>query len=415
MRASPDSFSRILENFGLLANLEPGEALDDDVLAGLGRQLGAQLLDGLAVVLVGVDVRLAQQDDLVEPLAELALRGAFAGLLGHVLHLAGGDAQLLVARVVGHLLLVDPQRACGRDVQRDVPGERGEVLVARDEVGVAVDLDEHADLAVGVDVGLDRALGGLAAGELRGAGDALLAQPGDGRVDVAPGLLEGLLAVHHPRARLVAQGLDVLGGDGLVAHFAHFASSLVFCWSLGPPVVSAGCSAGGGSAGLGSFSRAGSALPVGGASRAPSSTSDALVIGSSSAGFSGACSPGRSVSGRSLRSARWRTGGSGCGRPPAWTASATSASASWRDSPSPPETRASWRSRSACSAASLRACSSASWRARSSASRRAWSSAPFRARPSSARNVTWPSRTMSPIALVMSAHARIASSLPGTT
>src|SRR3954471_23111843 len=403
MRASPDSFSRTRENLG--ANLEAGEALDDDVLAGLGRQLGAQLLDGLAVVLVGVDVLLAQQDDLVEPLAELALRGAFAGLLGHVLHLAGGDAQLLVARVVGHLLLVDPQRARGRDVQRDVPGERGEVLVARDEVGVAVDLDEHADLAVGVDVGLDRALGGLAAGELGGAGDALLAQPGDGRVDVAPGLLEGLLAVHHPRARLVAQGLDVLGGDG---HVGHSESSLVFCSSFGPPVVVAGWSGGGGSAAVGCFSRTGSALPVGGASRASSSTSDALVIGSSSAGFSGACSPGRSVSGRSLRSARWGTCGSGCGRPPALTASATSASASWRVSPSPPETRASWRSRSACSAASLRACSSASWRARSSASRRAFSSASWRARSSSARKVDWPSRTMSPIALVISAHARIA-------
>src|SRR3954453_5716404 len=119
MRASPDSFSRILENFGLLANLEPGEALDDDVLAGLGRQLGAQLLDGLAVVLVGVDVLLAQEDDLVEPLAELALRGALAGLLGPVLPLAGRDAQLLVARVVGDLLLGDPLRVSQR---RDVEG-----------------------------------------------------------------------------------------------------------------------------------------------------------------------------------------------------------------------------------------------------------------------------------------------------
>jgi hypothetical protein len=38
-----------------------------------------------------------------------------------------------------------------------------EVVVARHEVRVAVDLHEHADLAVGVDVGLHGALGRLAA------------------------------------------------------------------------------------------------------------------------------------------------------------------------------------------------------------------------------------------------------------
>src|SRR3954447_9397752 len=269
IRASPDSFSRTLEKSG--ANLEPGEALDDDVLAGLRRELGAQLLDRLAAVLVRVDVLLLEQDDLLEPLADLALRGLLARVLGDVGHLAGGDAQLLGAGVLGDLLLGHVQRLRGGDVQRDVPGERDEVLVARDEVGVAVDLDEDADLAVGVDVGLHRALGGLAAGELGGAGDALLAQPGHGRVDVAAGLGQRLLAVHHARAGAVAQGLDVLRGDG---HVGHCESSLLsapavlgssafaagagagllpgsFCWSLGPPVVSAGSSAGGAAAGLG--------------------------------------------------------------------------------------------------------------------------------------------------------------------
>ena len=42
-------------------------------------------------------------------------------------------------------------------MQRDVLGERGEVVVAGDEVGLAVDLDEHADPAVGVDVVGDQA------------------------------------------------------------------------------------------------------------------------------------------------------------------------------------------------------------------------------------------------------------------
>ena len=64
-------------------------------------------------------------------------------------------------------------------MQRDVPGEGDEVLVAGDEVGVAVDLDEDADLAVGVDVGLHGALGGLAAAELGG----LVAEPDAQQLD----------------------------------------------------------------------------------------------------------------------------------------------------------------------------------------------------------------------------------------
>src|SRR3954469_19163521 len=100
MRDSPDSFSRMRLNAGSgtaahpnqaaggspgrggpvsprgRASLSDGvahEALDDDVLAGLGGEVAAQLLDGLAVVLVGVDVLLVEQHDLGHPLLELAL------------------------------------------------------------------------------------------------------------------------------------------------------------------------------------------------------------------------------------------------------------------------------------------------------------------------------------------------------
>src|SRR3954468_12237745 len=201
--ASPDSFRRIRLNAGGcsgssailgvgsgLADGEAREAPDDHVLAGARGELRAQLLDGLVLVLLAVDVDLLEEDDLLEPLADLAARCALARVLGHVGHLTGGDAQLLGADVLGDVLLGHPaRRRAGRDVQRDVTGERGEVVVLGDEVGVAVDLDQHADLAVGVDVGLHGALGGLAAAELGGAGDALLAQVRDGSVDVAARLL----------------------------------------------------------------------------------------------------------------------------------------------------------------------------------------------------------------------------------
>src|SRR4051794_9971244 len=68
IRDSPESLSRTRLNVGLLTDGEPHEAPDDDVLAGLGREVRAELLDRLAVVLVGVDVRLLEQDDLLVPL-----------------------------------------------------------------------------------------------------------------------------------------------------------------------------------------------------------------------------------------------------------------------------------------------------------------------------------------------------------
>src|SRR5688572_8308095 len=164
MRASPDSFSRMRWNAGsatagLRADGEAGEPADADVLAGLRGDLVLQLLDGLALVLVLVDVLLVEQHDLLVPLAQLALDDPRADVLGLVGGLLLEDLALLLAQRRVDVLLVDHEGVGGGDVERDVPRERDEVVVARDEVGLAVDLDEHTDLGVRVDVGLDRALG----------------------------------------------------------------------------------------------------------------------------------------------------------------------------------------------------------------------------------------------------------------
>ena len=83
-----------------------------------------------------------------------------------------------------------------------------EVLVARDEVGLAVDLDEDADAPAAVDVRDDSALGGLAAGLLRRLREALRAQPVDRLVHVAADLDKRLLAVGHAGAGTLAEILD---------------------------------------------------------------------------------------------------------------------------------------------------------------------------------------------------------------
>src|SRR5450755_1458663 len=71
--ASPDSFSRTRLKIGslicaLFPDDEAREAPDHDVLPRRCGDLVSQLADRLAVVLVGVDVRLVQQHDLAVPL-----------------------------------------------------------------------------------------------------------------------------------------------------------------------------------------------------------------------------------------------------------------------------------------------------------------------------------------------------------
>src|SRR5215210_5753181 len=92
MSASPESLSRMREKAGarpsgaplpsletvtaaalLLADREAHEAADDHVLAGTRRSLRPELLDRLALVLVGVHVRLVEQHHLLEPLAHASL------------------------------------------------------------------------------------------------------------------------------------------------------------------------------------------------------------------------------------------------------------------------------------------------------------------------------------------------------
>src|SRR5579875_888433 len=357
--ASPESFSSTRANIGgadggacecaiSATDGEAGEAADDDVLARLGDQRRAQLLDRLAAVLVLVDVGLAQQHHLVQPAVELALDGPGASLLGDVGQLLSGDPLLTLALGDRDVLLGDGDRRRGGDVQGQVAGELDEPLVAGDEVGLAVDLDQHADLVAGVDVALHDPLAGLGPGALGRLRLSPGAQDVDRALEVARRLAERLAAGENRRSRALAQRLDVLGS---YLGLAHAVSSLV-AGSVWGAAAAAGALAGW---------RSGS---VGGAL------------------------------------AGWRCGSAAGGT----SARGEAASASRR-------VRSS-ASRRAASSASRRARSSASRRPASSASRRSRSS---RARSSSATNTACCSATTSPIAWVIAAHERIASSLPGIT
>ncbi len=81
-----------------------------------------------------------------------------------------------------------------------------EVVVSRDEIGLGINLHEHALSAL--DDKADEAFGGDAARFLGGLGEPFLPQPVDGGFEIALGFRERRLAVHHADAGLLAQLLD---------------------------------------------------------------------------------------------------------------------------------------------------------------------------------------------------------------
>ena len=93
-----------------------------------------------------------------------------------------------------------------------MPDELLKLGVASDEVRLAIDLDEHAELAVVVDVAANQPLTRLLADALLRLGRSLLAQDLDGAVHVAVRFFERALAFHHARAGPLAQLLHILGG-----------------------------------------------------------------------------------------------------------------------------------------------------------------------------------------------------------
>ena len=122
------------------------------------------------------------------------------GVDGLAIELAG-----LEGLDVGGVLLGDDLGELGR--------EAGELRVGADEVGLAGELEDGAGLAVIRDKGGNGALVGVAAGALDGLGDAHGAQDVDGLLEVALGLDEGLLALHHRGVGHLAELLDERGGN----------------------------------------------------------------------------------------------------------------------------------------------------------------------------------------------------------
>ena len=174
----------------------------------------------------------------------------------------------------GHVLAGDVLDGGRRgDLHGDVAGESDEIVVVGDEVGVAVDLDHHADLGAGMDVGLDGALGGGALAQILDLLALLEAQDLDRLIDVVLSLGERLLAVHHARAGALAQGLHVLGRYLGRAHDALVSSAGISAGAASRAAVCRRVSAGALSAGAGSAGAASVGVLSAGASAAAGAAS----------------------------------------------------------------------------------------------------------------------------------------------
>src|SRR6266849_954102 len=109
--------------------------------------------------------------------------------------------------------LLDARGVHCRDLHRDLLRELLEFVAARHEVRLARELHDRADTSAGMDIRGDEALLGLALRLLRDRLDAPLLDERERFRVVAAGLFERALAVHHTRAALAAQALDLLGVD----------------------------------------------------------------------------------------------------------------------------------------------------------------------------------------------------------
>ena len=85
----------------------------------------------------------------------------------------------------------------GGSLGSELVDEGFEGVVAGDEIGFAINLDEGANLAAAQDGLSDEAFIGDAVGLFHCGGGSLLAQEIDGGVQVALGRVQGLLAVHQ--------------------------------------------------------------------------------------------------------------------------------------------------------------------------------------------------------------------------
>src|SRR5450756_3230863 len=146
------SVCRRLADCGLAADLEAHKPRDYDVLAGLGNHRLDELLDRLALI---TDVRLMHQTVLFIVRSQLAIDDLLPDLLRLLLRLElnAVETLLMLDDVRRNVLRTNEGRIRGGDLYRNLLAQTLEIPGLGDEIGLAVQLDQDAQLATSVYIG----------------------------------------------------------------------------------------------------------------------------------------------------------------------------------------------------------------------------------------------------------------------
>src|SRR6266852_6614001 len=186
------------------------EPANRDFLAGLCDFLGDQFADCLFFFFYE---RLIQKHGLFIELVEAAFDNlidhvvGLAPVLWIVLRLLTRDLALCLQKLSRDLLARNIARLGRGDMHGDIFNELLKVFAARDEIRLAVNFDQYANLAAHVNVRPDDALGRHAAFFLFRGGQTALAQDFDPPLFVTIGFDQSLLALHHAGAGFFSERL----------------------------------------------------------------------------------------------------------------------------------------------------------------------------------------------------------------
>src|SRR3954470_10686996 len=210
----------------LLAYLEAGEAPDGDVVTQLA-DLGRHQLRGRHCLFL--DERLIKQAHFLVELRPLAFDDFLDNLRSFASRRSLRAVDFLLALVVlrRDILTADVLRIGCCDVHRDVVQQLFEIVSAGNEVALAIELEQHSDLAASMDIARHRPFICASRSFLASRGYPLLAQNNHRLLDVAVRLGKSILAVANGGAGLVAQLFNHLCVNVHGCSSAHF--NYAFC------------------------------------------------------------------------------------------------------------------------------------------------------------------------------------------
>src|ERR1700693_4795989 len=187
-----------------LAYLEANEARDRNVLTKFCNRRFDQVADAGGVI---ADERLLVQADLFVELAH----PPFHDLVHHFFWLAflqgppPLDVALFVQNLLCDVLFADELWVRGRHLHGQILHQILEIVGPGNEVGLAVHLHQHAQLRAGMDITAYDALPCSTRRLLRCRSDSVLTENDFRFRQIALGLDQGFLALHHARAGSVAE------------------------------------------------------------------------------------------------------------------------------------------------------------------------------------------------------------------